>query len=89
MEKNNRVVKVFKDGVWVEAKPKDLKKGAIFKMFEPDGTQVHKSDALKALNDCSKIESVWGLQTKSVDLFCEDCGGDNDDCQCGRFEQGC
>lgn len=46
-----RKVERYRDGKWVECKFKDLITGDIFRMFEPDGTEVDGGEQSIACSD--------------------------------------
>ena len=67
-EKKDRKVQVLDGDVWVDLKFEEMKKGHIFRMFEPDGTPVQGQcefageTEFLAAEDAHLTGDVWGLK---------------------------
>ena len=66
---NTRYSQVFSDNEWKDIPPLALKKGMIFRIFEPDGTPTAGENGnLIALGDAEKDENgVIGIQCELMD----------------------
>ena len=66
---NTKSVYVFRNDVWVEAKFTDLKKGDIFRLFDPDGTPIVGSKKQKEFLATSeayqrKSDGLWTVNVE-------------------------
>lgn len=70
--KKERTVQVLYDGKWIDLKFEDMKKGHVFRMFEPDGTPVSGLGEFAgvteylATEDAHLTSGVWGLKADHV-----------------------
>jgi len=59
----DRRAEKFIDGAWCPVPFEGLRKGDVFRVFEPDGTPVDEGLSARALTDAVRDEhGVWGLQ---------------------------
>ncbi len=64
---NTRYVEVFEENEWIRRHPRMLKKGQIFKMFEPDGEPVSDGTVFVSETDPVMDENgIIGIEAEAL-----------------------
>jgi hypothetical protein len=62
MSEMRRCEKKDATGQWVDVAFRDLKKGDVFRLFEPDGRLVDGDEEVTAASDAYETNGVWSIQ---------------------------